>query len=160
MRNVIMIVCCILSLGLVGQEQDSLLVAEELAVRAVVDDLFDAMRAGDSARLRTAFHPEVDLETVFYNKKKELILDGAPLDGFLKSVGTPHEEVYDERIGNVKCLIDGPMALIWVPYHFYVGDEFSHCGVNSIQMIKVETGWKILNLLDTRRRGECPSIDE
>ena len=42
------------------RQQDDLLVAEELAAKAVVNDLFDAMRVGDSALLRQAFHLEVE----------------------------------------------------------------------------------------------------
>jgi hypothetical protein len=47
------------------------------------------------------------------------------------------------------------MAAIWTEYSFYLGDKFSHCGVNSFQLFKDETGWKIIYIVDTRRKEGC-----
>ena len=47
------------------------------------------------------------------------------------------------------------MAHVWVPYKFYLNGMLSHCGANSIQLIKEEEGWKIISLLDTRRKNNC-----
>ena len=41
--------------GVVAQASD----AETVAQRAVVKELFDAMRAGDSTRIRAVFHPSM-----------------------------------------------------------------------------------------------------
>ena len=38
-------------------------------------------------------------------------------------------------------------------YRFYVGDTFSHCGVNAVQLAKLDGRWQITNLMDTRRQG-------
>jgi hypothetical protein len=40
-------------------------------------------------------------------------------------------------------------------YKFYVGETFSHCGVNSFQLFKDKEGWKIIYLIDTRRKDPC-----
>ena len=44
------------------------------------------------------------------------------------------------------------MANAWTPYQFWFNDQFSHCGVNSFQLIKVDNTWKIFFLVDTRRK--------
>lgn len=74
---------------------------------------------------------------------------------FLKSVGTPHPEIWDERIAFDQVLIDDNLASVWTSYQFYVGAKFSHCGVNSFQLVKSNSGWKIVHIIDTRRKQNC-----
>jgi hypothetical protein len=47
------------------------------------------------------------------------------------------------------------MASVWAPYKFYLGDKFSHCGVDVFQLMKTGDGWKIIYIVDTRRKGDC-----
>ncbi|MBK7883161.1 MAG: hypothetical protein IPJ81_04670 [Chitinophagaceae bacterium] len=42
---------------------------------------------------------------------------------------------------------DGLLATAWLPYKFYYKNKFSHCGVNSIQLINTPKGWKIQYLV-------------
>jgi Putative lumazine-binding len=129
----------------------------EAEVRQVVTRLFDAMRAGDSATVRAVFHPRAMLGSVLVRSgRPELRLDS--LETFVRSVGTPHPEVWDERLSNVRVQVDGPLAALWTDYDFYAGSRFSHCGVDAFQLARTETGWRIIALTDTRRRGaECPN---
>ena len=48
--------------------------------------------------------------------------------------------------------IDGNMANAWTPYEFWFDGNFSHCGINSFQLIKEDKTWKIIYLVDTRRK--------
>ena len=74
-------------------------------------------------------------------------------EGFLKMVAKPHTEVYDERISFTSILIDDNLATAWTPYRFYIGETFSHQGVNAFQLVKTREGeWKILSIIDTRRK--------
>jgi hypothetical protein len=74
---------------------------------------------------------------------------------FLTAITKPHTEIYDERIVFETIKIDGPLASVWTPYKFYVGTTFSHCGVDSYQLVKIEGNWKIQYLIDTRRKDGC-----
>ena len=47
------------------------------------------------------------------------------------------------------------MATAWTPYEFWYKEKFSHCGVNSFQLMKIENEWKIIYFVDTRRRSDC-----
>ncbi len=130
--------------------------AESVAQMAVVNELFNAMRAGDSARVRAVFHPQMSAMV-----SSDVGRDGVarvrmtPLDAFVKTIGTPHAEVYDERLFNPRVLIDGTLASVWVDYSFYVGRTFSHCGVDIFHLAKVGEVWKIVALSDTRRTTGC-----
>ena len=125
-------------------------------VLAVVKRLFDGMRAGDSAMVRSAFHPQVRLLTA-------TVRDGTPAlriepnaDGFVKAVGTPHAQPWDEKTYDEKVEIDGPLASVWTEYTFHLGPTFSHCGFDHFLLAKDATGaWKIVELADTRQMQGC-----
>ncbi len=130
--------------------------SETVAQRAVVQELFDAMRAGDSVRIRAVFHPEMRyLMTSDVGPDGVARLRATPLDGFVTSVGTKRAEAVDERIFNPKVLVDGTLASVWVDYSLYVGTRFIHCGVDVFHVAKVGETWKIAALTDTRRTTGC-----
>jgi hypothetical protein len=128
---------------------------DRAAVVAVVTELFDAMRAGDSSRVRAVFLPGATLVTSATGQRGQLIAQRGTVDDFTKSVGTPHAQVYDERIGTPVVQVSDGLAAVWVDYSFYVGPTFSHCGVDAMHLAKTTTGWKLVNLADTRRREGC-----
>jgi ketosteroid isomerase-like protein len=132
---------------------------EEAAVRAVVESMFDAMRAGDSTALRAVLHPGATAATAFVRDGVPTLNREASLDQFVQAVGTPHEAVWDERIWDTEVRIDGTLATVWTPYAFYAGDQFSHCGVDAFQLFKSEDGWKVFHIADTRRREGCEMPD-
>lgn len=127
----------------------------EREVQAVIETLFDGMRAGDSAMVASAFTRDAIMQTVAKNQSGETVVHKGSLSQFLNSVGTPHEQVWDEKIGGYEIKIDGELATAWTPYQFYLGDNFSHCGVNSFQLAKLDGEWKIIYIIDTRRRTNC-----
>jgi hypothetical protein len=45
--------------------------------------------------------------------------------------------------------ISGDLATVSGRYTFYVGEKFSHCGMNTFNLVKTETGWKIANAAST-----------
>lgn len=132
---------------------------EEAAVLAVVESMFDAMRAGDSTALRAVLHPGATAATAFARDGVPTLDREASLDGFVQAVGTPHEAVWDERIWDSEIRIDGPLATVWTPYAFYAGEQFSHCGVDAFQLFRSADGWKIFHVADTRRREGCETPD-
>lgn len=124
------------------------------AVLAVVTRLFDGMRAGDSAVVRSVFHPKAQLVTAVVRQGTPAI-ETEGIEGFITAVGTPHADVWDERIRNPQVLLDGTLAAVWVEYSFYAGSRFSHCGVDAFHLAKEGGDWKIVALADTRRRQGC-----
>ena len=149
--------CLILSflLTMVSQQSFAQTNAEEIAVKATINQLFDGMRKSDTTMIRGAFAVKNTMETIAKNKEGKFIVRTESVNSFIKSIGTPHPEMYDERIVFTKVLIDANLASVWTDYKFYVGDKFSHCGVNSFQLFKGEDGWKIIYIIDTRRKDDC-----
>ena len=77
------------------------------------------------------------------------------VNNFIAAVTKPHEEVYDERITFDLIRVDDGLAIAWTPYKFYVGEKFSHCGINSFQLVRLDGEWKIQYIIDTRKREGC-----
>lgn len=128
---------------------------EKNAVMAPVHRLFDGMRAADTTMMRTAFHDGSTLLSVGPDREGTVTVQATPTDRFIESIGQPHDEVYDERLGETEVRIDGDLATVWVPYGFYLGDTFSHCGVNAFQLARLDGEWKIIHTADSRRRDNC-----
>jgi hypothetical protein len=130
--------------------------ADKDDIKKAINTMFDAMRKGDSTLLKSVFADGMVLQGLKPNTDGSYALENEKPAGFLKAVGTPHKEIYDERItfGNIK--VDGPLASVWTPYKFYVGQTFSHCGIDFFQLMKTPTGWKIIYIVDTRRKDNCP----
>jgi hypothetical protein len=128
---------------------------DDAAIKQTINTLFDGMRRSDTAMIRSAFAPQGILQTVLKSKDGKVFIQSEPLDSFIAFVGKPHKEVYDERITFDLIKVDGDLAIAWTPYKFYLDEKFSHCGVDSYQLVKLNGEWKIQYLIDTRRRQNC-----
>ncbi|MFY9464198.1 MAG: hypothetical protein WAP48_03865 [Sediminibacterium sp.] len=126
------------------------------SAKATINRMFEAMKEADSAKLRSCFADSAIMQTISRNREgKELVrTDG--VDGFVKMVGSIARGVADERIvfGVVKT--DGALGIAWTPYKFYRNGVFSHCGVNSFQLVRINHQWVIQYIIDTRRKDNCP----
>ena len=127
---------------------------EAEAVRKTIRNFFDGMRKGDSTLVRSTIAPGAVFHTLASRNGTTQLRTENPAD-FVKAVGTPHKEVWDERITFDKVLIDANLASVWTPYEFYLGNTFSHCGYNSFQLVKLADGWRIAHVIDTRRKEKC-----
>jgi len=125
------------------------------AIAATVVKMFDGMRAGDSAMVRSVMMPGARLVSVGVGQDGKAKINETSLLQFLSAIGKPHTEVWDERISGGKAEIDGNLATYWCQYVFYLGNKFSHCGADALQLIRTENGWKIFQVTDTRRKDNC-----
>lgn len=137
---------------------DYSLVAQSSAEEAIlvpIHKLFDGMRAGDSSMVRSAFHPTARLQTTYTDQEGIPRLTTSDLEKFITNIGTAHEQVYDEQIWSYEVKVENNLATVWTPYTFYLGEQLSHCGVNAFQLANTASGWKIIQITDTRKREGC-----
>ena len=128
---------------------------ETQAIKQTVTQFFDGMRRGDSTLVRRTLAPCAVFHGLGGKPGQPPTLETERISGFLKAVGTPHPEVWDERVQFERVLIDANLASVWAPYEFYLGSKFSHCGYDSFQLVKLADGWKIAHIIDTRRKEKC-----
>jgi Putative lumazine-binding len=126
----------------------------EDAIMLPINNLFLGLEKGDSALLQTALMKEFSI-TVVQEKDGKTIFRKSSRQEFLNTVGSPHPEPWHEPIWNVKVQQDGNFAQVWASYAFYIGSTFSHCGVDTFQLMKTDNGWKIFYLAYTTRKSDC-----
>jgi hypothetical protein len=118
--------------------------AEHADVTAAVDAFFTALRSDDKTALAQTMDPQ-GLITI-HNRmdaaapKIVFVPVAKHLENWLKSPSG-----LDERMIYQKVLIEGDMAQVWGPYRFIAGGKTSHCGVNSMSLVKRDDAWKIAN---------------
>lgn len=126
----------------------------EDSIKMTINKLFDGMKASDAAAIKAAFTDSAILQSVG-NKNGKLTIENEVVADFADFVAKQPKGAADERITYDVIKIDGPLAMVWAQYKFYFNGVFSHCGVDSFQMIKIDGVWKIQYLIDTRRKKGC-----
>jgi len=147
------ITIAILTLALLsnaGQAQTA-----EDSIKATVNTLFVAMKTSDPAKLSSTFDMSAVLQTIAKNGAGETVVKNEEVKEFADAVSKMPAGDADERVEFGHILIDGPMATVWAPYKFYYKGTFSHCGVDMFQLVRMKGGWKIVYLIDTRRKEPC-----
>ena len=115
-----------------------------------IESLFDGMREGNGDKVRAAFGADAVM-----HRAHATLRAGGTAEGFAKAVETPHDEIWDEKIWDIKVQRDDKLASVWTQFAFFRGKELSHCGVNSFQLYQYDDGWKIIYLVDTFRQENC-----
>ncbi len=113
------------------------------------------MMNSDAALLRASFADSAILQTISRDKEGKTIIENDKVEDFAAMVSKMPKGDADERIVYDVIKIDGPLAIVWAPYKFYYKNVFSHCGVDSFQLVKINGQWKIQYLIDTRKKKGC-----
>ncbi len=127
----------------------------EDSVKTVIQTLFTAMKKADSSLLKSCLADDVTFQTVRSNPSgmNEVLSEKA--SDFLRQVAASIPGSLDEQISFDVVRCSGPLSMAWTPYRFYFNGQFSHCGVNSFVLVRVNGNWKIRYVIDTRSRSGC-----
>ncbi len=142
-------------------QEDSDQEAEAQAV-AVIEKLFDAMRASDSSSVRGLFADGVnEFRSSFMSRDAGPAIGVNSLEDFLAGVGGAEVGTLDEQIIVRDVIVDDNLVTVVTPYAFYFDGSLSHCGVDVFLVARTGDEWKIIGLADTRRRRDCEGwLDE
>ncbi len=127
----------------------------EDSVKTTINNLFAAMKNADQSLFKTVFSDNAILQTISRDKEGKTVVTSESIQEFGDFIGKLKKDSADERISFETIKIDGPLAIAWTPYNFYFNGKFSHCGVNSFQLVRLNGEWKIQYIIDTRRRAGC-----
>ena len=133
--------------------------AEEQAVLATVQRLFDAMRTKDTAAFRDIFEPNARLVGMRTRQNGEALVQILPWDRFGAVMASDTRGQWIERAWSPEVRVRGTLATVWAEYDFHFGQTPSHCGVDAVQLLKTPAGWKIVSIADTYEPTGCPKRD-
>ncbi|WP_340063014.1 nuclear transport factor 2 family protein [Ascidiimonas aurantiaca] len=149
------LIWCLVFIGLVGlsafaQE------AEQKEVEETIQRFFEGFHKKDSILMGTTVSDAVIIQTIGKDKEGNTFLKNSTYKDLIKGLRSiPADKTVTEKILSVEVQTDGMMAHAWTPYEFWFDGKFSHCGVNSFQLLKEQNEWKIIYLVDTRYREGC-----
>ena len=133
--------------------------AEKEAVKQTVQGFFEAFHKQDSVGMKSFVADGVLLQTTGRNKEGKTQFRSQEIEKLYQSiVGIPDSITFQEKLTSWNIQVDRTMANAWVGYEFWLNGNFSHCGINSFQLINFDGAWKIVYLIDTRGRQGC--LDE
>ena len=126
--------------------------AQEKEIQQTIETFFEAFHQRDSIKLQSVCSKDLVLHSISESGNgTKFSVEKA--SNFYKSIASiPLTMKFEEKILSYKIQIDGAMAHVWTPYEFYVNEKLSHSGVNSFQLFQENGVWKVVYILDTRRK--------
>lgn len=125
-------------------------------VKATIIAFFEAFHKQDTTELRAMVKGDIKLQSISVNKEGKTVLQESDFSQFLNNIASiPKDRTFEEKLLDFNIQVDGNMANAWTPYEFWYNGNFSHCGVNSFQLLKEDDEWKVFYLVDTRRIEGC-----
>ncbi len=131
-------------------------VTPEQEVKQVVEAFFDGFHKQDSLAMKSLVTDDVVLQTTARNKQGKTLFKTEKFDKLIRSITSiPDSISFQEKLTSFSIQVDRTMANAWVGYEFWLNGKFSHCGINSFQLVNFDGDWKIIYLIDTRGRAGC-----
>jgi hypothetical protein len=125
---------------------------EETAIKQSISVFFEGLQTGDTLKIQTVCHKDMKLQSIM-EKNTVGALSFQSNSDFYKSIAAiPKNIKIEERLLSYKIQVDGSMAHVWTPYEFYVNEKQSHIGTNSFTLLLENNSWKIVHIIDTRRK--------
>lgn len=126
--------------------------AQKEAVQKTIETFFEGFHAKDTVKIKSTCSEKLMLQSIKENAKGNKLTD-EKVNEFYKSIATiPAEIKFEERILSYSIQVDGTIAHAWTPYEFYINGKLSHQGVNAFTLFLDGAIWKIVHLIDTRRK--------
>ncbi|MCC9065317.1 nuclear transport factor 2 family protein [Flavobacterium piscisymbiosum] len=127
--------------------------AQKQDVERAIEIFFEGFHQKDTVKMQSVCSSKIILQSISESTIKGNKLSDETAKELYKSiVSIPSTMKFREKIINYNIQIDGTMAHVWAPYEFFVNDKLSHTGVNMFTLFKENHIWKIIYLIDTRRK--------
>ncbi|RYJ45129.1 nuclear transport factor 2 family protein [Flavobacterium beibuense] len=145
MRKIFLLVFVVCTTGLFAQDKE---------IKKAIDVFFEGLNSKDVTKIQSVCDEGLKLQSVSQNEKGEVSLTTDEAAKFFAAIAAvPNAIKLEEKLLEYKIQYDGAMAHVWTPYEFYVDGKLSHKGVNSFQLFNDNGVWKIIYIIDTRKRA-------
>lgn len=145
MRNIIFLWFALLTLSVQAQHDD---------IKHTIESFFEGFHHRDTMLLHQVCADKMILQSITESEKGSQLTE-EPTAVFFKSVASIPERIkINEKILRFTTQADGSMGHAWTPYEFYIDGKLSHSGVNSFTLYKDNGQWKIIHIIDTKRKAQ------
>lgn len=140
----------LLSTSVVANAQQSH--PEYAAVKQVIDNFFESINTGNGELLAGL---EVEGAQIF-NIREDTAGEYEFVErGWFGAENFGSDTQLTERYWDEELLISDTLAVFWAPYDFHIDGEFSHCGIDVLNLIRIDQEWKIGHAMWTIQRPDC-----
>ncbi|RYC52851.1 nuclear transport factor 2 family protein [Flagellimonas olearia] len=147
---------CMACLTVAAQGPNPSKVDSEQQIKQVIETFFDGFHKQDSTIIKSVSADYVVLQTTGRDQEGKTRFRNEEFSKFLTSIcSIPDSIKFEEKLTSFSIQVDRTMANAWVGYEFWLNDAFSHCGINSFQLVDFDGEWKIIYLIDTRGKEGC-----
>ena len=121
-------------------------------IRNTIETFFEGFHHRDTILLHQVCADKLILQSIEENANGNKLTE-EPQKFFYRSIASmPQTLKYNEQILGYAIQVDGSMGHAWTPYEFYLNGKLSHKGVNAFTLFKEKDRWKIIHIIDTRRK--------
>jgi hypothetical protein len=143
MRKFTLLVFIIFGQALTAQNDD---------IKHTIETFFEGFHHRDTVLLHQVCADKMILQSITENSNGNSLTE-EPSQFFYRSIASiPMSLKFNEQILSFTTQVDGSMGHAWTPYEFYVDGKLSHKGVNAFTLFKEKDQWKIVYIIDTRRK--------
>ena len=125
---------------------------EETAIKHSISVFFEGLQTGDTLKIQTVCHKDMKLQSIMEKNTGGALSIQSNAEFYKSIAAIPKNIKIEERLLSYKIQVDGSMAHVWTPYEFYVNEKQSHIGTNSFTLLLENNSWKIVHIIDTRRK--------
>jgi hypothetical protein len=142
----LLLACLVALVPLVAQTSD------EKDALAACQKVFDGMAANDAPRILAAMTADARL----YGVRANGAAYAMPADQWATRLAGIQSKFIERFTKAPVVSIHGPIANVWGEYEFLRDGKFTHCGVDSFNLLKTSDGWKVAAVFDTEETTGCP----
>lgn len=125
---------------------------EYAAVKLVVDQFFESINTGNGELIANLELEGAQVLNIREDVAGEYTFVERP---WFSADNFNADTRLTERYWDEQLLISDHLAVFWAPYDFHIDGEFSHCGIDVLNLIKVDGQWKISHAMWTIQRPNC-----
>ena len=125
---------------------------EYAAVKQVIDNFFESINTGNGELLASL---EVEGAQIL-NISEDIAGEYEFAErSWFGAENFSSDNQLTERYWDEELLISDVLAVFWAAYDFHIDGEFSHCGIDVLNLIKIDGEWKIGHAMWTIQRPDC-----
>ena len=126
--------------------------AQNQEIQKTIETFFEGFHARDTAKLHSVCADKIILQSIAEGTKGARLTNESTKEFYLSIATIPKQAIFQEKILSYNIQVDGTMAHAWTPYEFYMDGKLSHRGVNAFTLFKENGAWKVIYLIDTRKK--------
>lgn len=127
--------------------------AQSSEIKHTIETFFEGFHHRDTTLLKQVCADKMILQSITESKEGNRLVE-EDKENFFKTIATiPSTLKINEKLLSFTTQVDGTMGHAWTPYEFYIDGKLSHSGVNAFTLFKDKDQWKIIHIIDTRRKS-------